>query len=300
MAHWQSREPKRPARTIWARKRETRPVSALEALAAHRELTVLGKPGSGKSTFGASVLLTLAQAWQGHGDELAKLGETWTHGALLPIRVVLRRFAEQLPSGNKPARAGDLWAFIARDLEESGYGLSTDAMKYVQRIARTHGALILLDGLDECGSSASRERVLGAVHELMRSAGPKCRFVLTARPYAWPSGPDPAQGVYALADLNDAQIEQFIRAWYAALVERKWRSPGEAERKVGDLLAARHRPDLLPLAQKPVAAHADGDLAHQPRPAARRSGRPLQRVGRPAPACAGIGRSVPTRRCSTS
>ena len=122
----------------------------------------------------------------------------------------------------------------------------------MQRIARTQGALILLDGLDECGNSASRERVLEGVRELMRTAGPRCRFVLTARPYAWPSGPDPVRGVYALADLDDAQIEQFIHGWYAALVERKWRSPGEAERKVGDLLAARHRPDLLPLARNPL------------------------------------------------
>ena len=120
--------------------RETRPVSALDALATHRELTVLGKPGSGKSTFGASVLLTLAQVWQGHGDELAKLGASWTHAAPLPIRVILRRFAEQLPAGDQPARAGDLWGFIGRDLDASGYGLSPDAMKYVERIARTHGA----------------------------------------------------------------------------------------------------------------------------------------------------------------
>ena len=53
---------------------ETRPVSALEALAQHRELTLLGKPGGGKSTFGASVLLASAQAWQGHPDKLAELG----------------------------------------------------------------------------------------------------------------------------------------------------------------------------------------------------------------------------------
>ncbi|MGH8590606.1 MAG: NACHT domain-containing protein, partial [Gammaproteobacteria bacterium] len=210
LADWLSRGPDRQRDDMHAQ-RETRPVSALEALATHRELTVLGKPGSGKSTFGASVLLTLAQAWQGQGDEPAKLGETWAHGALLPIRVVLRHFAEQLSPGDKAARAGDVWAFIARDLDAGGYGLSTDAMKYVQRIARTHGALILLDGLDECGQSASRERVRGAVNELMRSAGPQCRFVLTARPYAWPGGPDPARGVYVLADLNDAQIEQFIR-----------------------------------------------------------------------------------------
>ncbi|MGH8863811.1 MAG: NACHT domain-containing protein [Burkholderiales bacterium] len=231
---------------------KTRPVSALEALAAHRELTVLGKPGSGKSTFGASVLLALAQAWQGHGDELAKLGETWTFGAILPIRAVLRRFAEQLPPGDQTARAGDLWAFIARDLDASGYGLSNDVMKYIQGIARTHGALILLDGLDECGNSTSRERVLGAVHDLMRTAGPKCRFVVTARPYAWPDGLDPSNGVYALADLNDQQTEQFIRAWYVALVKRKWQSPGEVERKIADLLDARQRSDLRPLARNPL------------------------------------------------
>jgi formylglycine-generating enzyme required for sulfatase activity len=232
--------------------RETRPVSALEALAAHRELTLLGKPGSGKSTFGASVLLALAQAWQGHHGQLGKLGDTWTYGALLPIRVVLRRFAEQLPPGDKPAHAGDLWAFIARGLDESGYGLSTETMKYVQRMARNHGALILLDGLDECGDQVRRERVLGGVQELMKNAGSKCRFILTARPYAWPGGPDPDRGVYMLADLNEDQIELFIRAWYAALVKRNWLNPGEAERKLDDLLQARYRPDLLPLCQNPL------------------------------------------------
>lgn len=232
--------------------RETQPVSALEALAEHRELTVLGKAGSGKSTFGASVLLALAQVWQGHHAELARLGERWTHGAPFPIRVVLRRFAEQLPPGDPSARAGDLWSFIARDLGESGYGLSADTMRYVQRIARDHGALILLDGLDECGSGATRQRVLSAVDEIKRAAGRKCRFLLTARPDAWPGGPDPARGVYALADLNDAQVEQFIGAWYDALDRRKWFSPSEAERKKADLLAVWRRSDLQPLARNPL------------------------------------------------
>jgi len=231
---------------------ETRPVSALEALAQHRELTLLGKPGGGKSTFGASVLLASAQAWQGHPDKLAELGKDWKHGAKLPIRVVLREFAEQLPAGDQPARAGELWAYIGKELEDSGHGLSADAIKHVKRIADNHGALILLDGLDECGDSTRRERVLGAVKEFMKNAGPACRFVLTARPYAWPGGSDPKSGIYALADLNDAQIEQFIRAWYAALVERKWRSPADATRKMDNLLQARQRPDLLPLAQNPL------------------------------------------------
>ncbi len=251
LAQWLAHKGERVRESMESAK-ETQAVSALDALATHRELTLLGNPGSGKSTFGASVLLTLAQAWQGRAEALTSLRDQGPQGPLFPIRVILRRFAEQLPPDDKPARAGDLWRFIGEDLDASGYGLAADAVKIVQRIALKHGALILLDGLDECGDSAKRARVLPAVRDLMQKAGPRCRFILTARPYAWPGGPDPAKGVYALADLNDEQIEQFIRAWYAALAKRNWRSPGEAQRKMEDLLTARQRPDLLPLAHNPL------------------------------------------------
>ncbi|HRD91378.1 MAG TPA: NACHT domain-containing protein, partial [Accumulibacter sp.] len=254
LAQWlqRSRSAGFNARAEMEEKRATRAVPVLEALVEHRELTLLGAAGSGKSTFGASVLLALAQAWQGHDEALAGLGEQWRHGALLPIRVVLRRFAEQLPTGTAAAHAGDLWDFIGRDLDASGYGLSPETKKFVQRVARNHGALILLDGLDECGNDASRQRVVGAVRELMQSAGERCRFLFTARPYAWPAGADPAQGVYALADFDDEQIERFIRGWYATLARRQWLPPGEAERKCDDLLTARERPDLKPLARNPL------------------------------------------------
>ncbi len=231
---------------------ENEPVSALQALATHRQLTLLGLPGSGKSTFGAHVLLAMAQAWQGQPGALQALGEAWEHGAKLPIRVVLRQFSESLPAGDKPATAGDLWAFIAQDLQASGYGLSDRTAEYLKRLARNQGALFLLDGLDECGDEARRKRVQAALNALVRSAGPQCRFLLTARPYAWPKGADPAEGVYALAELEDEQIEQFIQRWYAALEQRKWRSPADAAKKRDDLLGAYQRPELLPLARNPL------------------------------------------------
>ena len=82
-----------------------RPVSVLEALMHHRELTLLGKPGSGKSTFGARMLLALAQGWQGQSEALAMFGSDWPQPALLPIRVVLRQFAESVASTEQPVRA---------------------------------------------------------------------------------------------------------------------------------------------------------------------------------------------------
>ncbi|MDD2775296.1 MAG: SUMF1/EgtB/PvdO family nonheme iron enzyme [Gallionella sp.] len=231
-------------------KGETRVISALDALAAHRKLTLLGNAGGGKSTFGASVLLNLAQAWQGHDDKLKALGEHWEFGKLLPIRVILRRFAEQYGEGQPTA--GDIWTFIEQDLKSSGYGMSSDTLKYIQQIVLKRGALILFDGLDECGDSQRRARVEKAVQEFIQHNQQKCRFLLTARPYAFPKGAAPEQGIYMLADFNDAQIEQFIRAWYAALVKRGWSSPGDAERKMVDLLAVRQRHDLKELAKNPL------------------------------------------------
>ncbi len=229
--------------------------SALEALAACKQLTLLGAPGSGKSTFGAHVLLTLAQAWQQQHKQVSALeglGKAWKHGALLPVRVVLRRFAESHATSTQKLSAGDLWNFIGQDLHEGGWGAPDEAMKFVQRLTREHGALVLLDGLDECGDATRRERVMGAVNAFMKSEGQRSLFLLTARPYAFPKGADPKAGIFELAEFDESQIKRFVTRWYEALAQRGWRSASVAASKRDELIAATPRPDLQPLASNPL------------------------------------------------
>ncbi len=243
-----------------AEKQELRAVSVLEALAHHPRLVLLGKPGSGKSTLSAYLALSLAQASLGGTAEtggraaLARLGQDWKHGLLLPVRVVLRQFAASLPADLAQGRAAHLWKFMGDEL--TNCGLLDETGPLLQKMAAQSGALFLLDGLDEAGDDSRRARVMEAVLEFMRTAGERCRFLLTARPYAWEAAPQQAGvdrlAIYRLDDFNAEQIETFIVRWYEAVSAAGWMSSKEAGEKTTDLQAAVRRGDSLLLARNPL------------------------------------------------
>jgi formylglycine-generating enzyme required for sulfatase activity len=243
--------------------RKTRQVPVLEALACQPRLVLLGAPGSGKSTLTAHVALSLAQARQGDSTALPRLGQWWGSGALLPVRVVLRKFAASLPAGLEQGRAGHLWKFLADELE--GCGLPRKTAEAIQRAAHDSGALFLLDGLDEARDPATRARVLEAVAEFPQSAGSHCRFLLTTRPYAWEEPrhgapvSDPVSSTLAefplahkLADFDTDQIKTFIAKWFAAVRDIGWMGAAEAGEKAGNLQQAVQRDDLQNLARNPL------------------------------------------------
>lgn len=239
-------------RDLISSERNVRSITVLEAYAHHPRLTLLGNAGSGKSSACAHVLLALADAWVGQADALKGLGEDWSHGGLLPIRIVLREFADALPPGAKPG-AGDLWRHIGTQLRDKGIGFAADDHRFLQRLAMRHGALVVFDGLDECGDPGRQQDVMTAVEAFISTYRERCRFVLTMRPLAWQGqGLSPLRGEYALDDFNDAQIVAFIERWYARLPERGWCSPAQARSKSESLLEARHRADLAHLARTPL------------------------------------------------
>ncbi len=180
--------------------REMRRLSAVEVLNSEPYLVLLGEPGSGKTTFVNFVALCLAGEALGDAQaNLAALTEArpqedeshrrsnkepepqpWTHGALLPVRVVLRDFvARGLLAPGKPVSGRTLWNFIVGELGHAEYA------EHLKRELLERGGLLLLDGLDEVPEAHHRrEQVKAAVQGFVNDF-PQCRFLVTSRTYAY-------------------------------------------------------------------------------------------------------------------
>jgi formylglycine-generating enzyme required for sulfatase activity len=215
--------------------REAR-LSALDVLNAESRLVLLGGPGSGKSTFVNFVALCLAGALLGSNsvnletltapippepDELdrrrdddAPKPQRWDHGPLLPVHIVLRDFASELPAPGTPANAEALWRHIEGRLAQAALG---DFAPHLRDELLTRGGLILLDGLDEVPDAFTRrEQVKQAVQDFAATFS-RCRFLVTSRTYAYQRQDWKLTGFAeaALLPFTPGQIARFVDAWYA-------------------------------------------------------------------------------------
>jgi formylglycine-generating enzyme required for sulfatase activity len=284
-------EAETPLMSPQRRERESRRLSALAQLDRHDRLVLLGDPGSGKSTFVNFVALCMAGALlkQAAADtpadtsagtseagtlaalpDLTRLTEPlpsdkekdddekpkpqpWSHGALLPVRVVLRDFAARgLPPPGEPATAKHLWAFIAAELDQAALG------EYATPLARTllkKGGLLLLDGLDEVPEAQHRrEQIKQAVTDFAGTFK-RCRILVTSRTYAYQQQawrlPGFAEAV--LAPFGEGQIRRFVDRWYAHIAPLRGIHPDDAEGRAALLKRAIFGSDRLrELAERPL------------------------------------------------
>ena len=249
-------------------------LSALELADLEPRLVLQGDPGSGKSTFVNFLALCLAGESLGDADaNLARLtrplpdseGEDreepqpWSHGAPIPVRVVLRDFAATglPPDPAEPATADHLWAHIAAGLVGAGLG---DYAPMLRSHLLKKGGLVLLDGLDEV-SDASRRRhqVKQSVEAFAALFGGRCRFLVTSRTYAYQTQGWALDGFApaVLAPWCDGQIRRFIDLWYdqaAALGKLTDASgaAGRAQRLKEEILGKGPKGRLLGLARRPL------------------------------------------------
>ncbi len=123
---------------------------ALGAAAKNDRMTLVGDPGSGKTTFIRHLIHCLADP--GKRNNLAQWAEDAS--GKLPILVLLRDFAHSLPSpAPDKAAPNHLWSFIADKMKKENLEF---AVEPIRRALEKGGAIVLLDGLDEISTLPGR------------------------------------------------------------------------------------------------------------------------------------------------
>ncbi|HAZ47289.1 MAG TPA: hypothetical protein DCZ55_23255 [Cyanobacteria bacterium UBA11371] len=180
-------------------------IPGLEAVSQHKKLMVLGKPGSGKTTFLQWI------AVQCNDDECEFLSN------FVPIFIRLRNFAEDTSRDNSEYK---LWNYIHQEFVSCG--ISNQSI--TEKILDYGKALILLDGLDEVTEKDGDE----VIRQIRRFAEKyfKNQFIITCRiaaqKYKFQEFTD-----VEVADFNQEQVEPFAKKWFVA-VSRNNRPVGEA------------------------------------------------------------------------
>ena len=266
-----------PAHKAAAPEREPRRLSALEVLNREPRLALLGDPGSGKSTFVNFVALCLAGEAVEHPEANLKALTTplpaededspvrrlrqrdeapqpqpWDHGALLPVRVILREFvARGLDEAAGRISSDMLWRFIVSDLPET----LRDFGPLLRREWLEKGGLLLLDGLDEVPEADERREQIKVVVQEFAAAFPEVRVLATSRTYAYQKQAWKLDGFAeaVLAPFGPDQIKRFVDQWYAYVGPARHLSQAEYQGRAAQLnLAIERSPRLQELAARPL------------------------------------------------
>ncbi len=206
-----------------------RRISVLDAIAQHKKLVILGHPGSGKSTFTQRVAGMLAM--QANQDLLSQ-DRDWQavleaiYGRwLLPVRIVLNRWADHLPE-DAEGTPSDLIGEALRVIKQTVGDVAEERLKeqFLARILVDQPTvLLLLDGLDEVTDEDKRRLILKSIRSFSEGdeGYGKVPLVITCRVLPYTSGESyrlPLKDV-ELGKLSRPSIENFIQRWHDALIE---------------------------------------------------------------------------------
>ena len=243
--------------------------SVFEIIAAQPRIVITGAAGTGKSSLCRYIVTALAYACDPRAERQDKvkgldmLGASWIHGPILPIYVSLRDFCnttERFPQSLAASSSESLLNYIknitgnlAKHLES--YLTQTDVP--------THGALLVLDGLDEVYEEKDRI-ILQRIIERWADRFPNCRLIVTSRTYAyrhdsrWRLSERFASA--ELAPFTWNQVKSYIERWYVNVARTRPSVLGgrAGALKQAALMAAdlnktiRENRSLWPLARHPL------------------------------------------------
>ncbi|MBN2443824.1 MAG: SUMF1/EgtB/PvdO family nonheme iron enzyme [Spirochaetales bacterium] len=200
---------------------ESRGEVPLSHLLSHQYVTIIGDPGSGKTTFLQYIAAVLARAIREDDPDIAKT-ELGLGGLLLPIFIRVSELSEYILSSRNGEHETPLveteGTWITHYLEYKNktvnWGLSPG---FFREKLKNGGCLVLFDGLDEAPDRTIRERVSSMVTNAIR-ANRKCHVICTTRPQTH-SGkailPDFEE--FTIAPLPEKGIHDFLTLWSRAL-----------------------------------------------------------------------------------
>lgn len=209
------------------------------ATPGERATVVLGDPGSGKSTMARYLALSLAD---GRGGKLPP--DLAGH---LPILIELRAYVTLAAQG----RCSDFLGYLDYRARYDGLGLERDALEaHLRSGAR---ALFIFDGLDEVFDQHDRAAIADRIVEF-RARNPDIRVVVTSRVvgYSRRVFTEAKFEHYTLQDLDQDQINEFLRRWYPGSSPERTDLTGSDRVRSRLVNAMRQSPALRELAGNPL------------------------------------------------
>ncbi len=255
-------------------RKDTRPLSALEATTQTPHLALLGDPGGGKSTFVRQLTAWLAATCLEERDPLPG----W-EADLLPVLVILRELAPRLAALDRDGclsgaeREAQLVTAIRRFLSETLDACKAGAWDpCLEDVLATGRVVLIFDGLDEVAEGC-RAWVRRAVRALLRAYPEVRRVIITCRVRSYTESVAlPGFDAHTLSPFDEDKIKTFVSAWYKTQVTLGRMVEDQAAGREQDLQRAASSADLRELASNPMLLTTMA-LIHQ-----REVGLPRERV----------------------
>lgn len=171
-----------------------------EALELYGRITIVGAPGSGKTTITSHAAAALA-------DHNLRINNK----KIFPIYIRLRRLKEFLE--NEKDKSKSLKDLAAETLGHFGF---SDAHKFFERKLVDGVCLIVLDGFDELADKEGilQQRLANKVNDFVTSISPDNRIVLTSRAAGYEPAWFPGFRVLEMTELTLPQARQFVSGWF--------------------------------------------------------------------------------------